>query len=466
MAVVSWNSVQIHVAPSFYLSGSLDTSSGALSFNVPATTGTYGYTMKISIGFWTEGNSNFNNTLLLATGSASGCSYSGNVKSYFAGSNRAALYMWCSTHEDNEGDAHCDISHAADVYPGYNVTGTFNISDPANLTAIYNDNKYNNNAGISAAETSIRVDVRTSNYLEEVAYTLNGGSWIYTSPQGEYGLGYKQNITGLKAGTSYAIVFSGKKRGGDWNPSSNYQKITIRTLHAKPSITTSVKTRGLESVIISWTSDKNIKTIQYSLDGGAWKNAQTGQNKKSGDYTVSGLSPNTKYTIKTRLISTDTYDARTSNESSQTPTTYDIAKITSSADLIFGDILHITKTNPSGVSNDVKIEIPLSTSVVIGTYSASSNDFNITFTDDEWDKMYRTYTNENTVPFKITVITHGTKDYTSSKSGTLTLTGNAKTARVGVSNVPRRAKCWVGVGGSAKRAVVWVGVDGKGRRSI
>ena len=53
-----------------------------------------------------------------------------------------------------------------------------------------------------------------------------------------------------------------------------------------------------------------------------------------------------------------------------------------------------------------------------------------------------------------------------SKTGTMTLNGNAKTAHVGINRVPLRAKVYIGIGKIPKRAVVWIGNNDKPKRCI
>ena len=61
------------------------------------------------------------------------------------------------------------------------------------------------------------------------------------------------------------------------------------------------------SAKVSWTTDKAVNAWQYSLNGAAWKDAggTVAGDKKSGNYTLTDLKPNTKYTIKTRVKAQD-----------------------------------------------------------------------------------------------------------------------------------------------------------------
>lgn len=58
---------------------------------------------------------------------------------------------------------------------------------------------------------------------------------------------------------------------------------------------------------VSWATDKAMNWTQYSLNGGAWTDANdtVSPDHRSGSYTLKNLKPNTKYTIKTRIRASD-----------------------------------------------------------------------------------------------------------------------------------------------------------------
>ena len=56
---------------------------------------------------------------------------------------------------------------------------------------------------------------------------------------------------------------------------------------------------GLNSVTVHWATDAPCDRVQYSLNGGGWTDTA------STNYTVGGLAPSTRYTIKSRTRRTD-----------------------------------------------------------------------------------------------------------------------------------------------------------------
>lgn len=359
-----------------------------------------------------------------------------------------------------------------------NVEGIPLITRPV-LGSLSNENKYDNNAGISASETSITV-----------GYTRSGGD---AETKAEYKLDQYPNNWSLnpaknpftQGGISSGTPHTCSLRIGNDAGWSEWKSITIRTLYPIPTISISSKSKALEDFSISWSSNRSIQTVQYSLDGGGWITYADGINATSGTITVSAkngedLYPNTSYTIKVRVKSTNTYDHRWSSDSSTiTMTTLDRARLTSSANLTFGQPLQVTKTNPSGNKNQVKIQVgnPL---LLIKTQDSPSNNYNISFTQAELDNSYKKFPNpansglttaqHNQIAIRVTLITFGrSRNYTVDYDGTLTLTGDALTARTNVNGTIRRAKVWTRIGSETnpRRGVAWISTStGVWRRGI
>ena len=173
------------------------------------------------------------------------------------------------------------------------------------------------------------------------------------------------------------------------------------------------------------------------------------------------MSPGTSYTFKFYVVSEANRNSATKTLSVKT---ISASNITSSVDLVFGSSLPITKNNTTGFKDDIYFYV---NNVLITHKTNVANSYTLSFTDSELDNMYKQFGNLNTATTKLTVVCKGTSNYSSSKSGTLLLTGNAKTAHIGVDNVQKRAKVYIGDSKKiARRAVCWVGVSDKPRRTI
>lgn len=217
-----------------------------------------------------------------------------------------------------------------------------------------------------------------------------------------------------------------------------------------------VSSTGLNSVTIKWNADATCDAVQYSLNGSGWVNT-SGLN-----YTVSGLNPNTQYSIKTRI---KRQDSQLWTESGIIyATTKDIAKLTTYNNFNLGDNLTVQYTNPSNVS------------VVIGIYgtdgltpyasyrTTSGGSYTFNFTDEELDKLYKAFPNSNTITVRLYLRTSGDTYYYDTKDIIITLKGNQKTGHINVNGSWKRSKKWINVNGAWKRCVRWINVNGTWKR--
>ena len=232
---------------------------------------------------------------------------------------------------------------------------------------------------------------------------------------------------------------------------------TLDTIPRYANITQFDLSSGLESIIVDWGVDCFVDAIKYSLNEGDW--IGTG-----GDpFTISGLAPNTTYGIR---ISVRRGDSQLWTDSDiKYITTKDIARITSAPDINFGDNTRITKTNPSGTSNQIRIET-LNPTTTIVTRTQTSDDMTIVLTDEEWDAFYKKLGNNNSMTIRYVVDTIGNNTYYDYVDKILTLTGNQKSIKIKENNSWKRGKLWLKVGDIWKQAVIWLKVNGTWKRGI
>lgn len=217
---------------------------------------------------------------------------------------------------------------------------------------------------------------------------------------------------------------------------------------------------GLNSITVHWNADAGCDWVQYSLNGGGWTNT-------SGlTYTISGLTPNTQYNIRTRIKRTD---SQLWTESGYIyGTTKDIAKITSAPNLNLGNSETVQYTNPSGNTIKLSIQNIEGTIIYCADRTVTSNSYTFNFTDTELDALFKAMGASNSLNVKVYLKTFysGSSYYTNYKQITITLTGNQKTGHINVSDSWKRTKKWVNVGGTWKRCVRWVNVGGTWKRCI
>ncbi len=205
---------------------------------------------------------------------------------------------------------------------------------------------------------------------------------------------------------------------GDFYPSGN---LDLSTIPRYTNVYNSLRNRTINTIDINWSTTDARDWTQYSLNGGTWIDAGdiVASDNKSGYYTISGLNPNTNYTIKTRCRRADSKlwsEAGTFNV-----TTYDIAKLTSTPNINIGSTHNITWSNPSGASISLKL-CKTDNSIVIDYGAVTGTSKSITPTAS---KIYPLTPNSNTYKARyiITTTANG-KSYTNYKDFTFNVTNS------------------------------------------
>ena len=343
-------------------------------------------------------------------------------------------------------------------YSGYKIDVTsIPLLSPPTISNLVNTNKYKDQNGISADMTSISLQWdSTGDAIDNSYYKIgSNGSWVKTSDK------TSQTITGLTAGTSYTIYVYSENAAG----TSSTLNITVRTRHQTPVVSLSLININFESLTFGWISDKDLASCEYKVDNSStWINL--GQTGKSGSFTVTGFVPNSTHTIYFRGISTSTYDSLNSNETNASGTTADIAHINSIGNCIFGLDINIDIPIPEEASYGIVYILKLKIWTVGNSREPlfifddlSPGPTTIHFTQNQLDDMYKCFTNQNNVPIHFLLSTYGeTKEWNDVEhKKVLNLTGIAKTAHIGINDVPRRAEAFIGINDVPKRAVIWVG---------
>lgn len=304
----------------------------------------------------------------------------------------------------------------------------------------------------------------SSNYpLSSITYTANGASHtiqVNGATSGSF------TISGLTAGSAYTVSVKGTSTSSYDSLQSSTDNVTGTTKVA-PALTISLDNKGLESMRLNWSCTYAIKQLVYKVGTAAEKTISI-SNAKSGTITLTGLHPNTEYTVRASATTSDANDAYPVPQKSVNGTTLDIARITSIASITHSRDFNVTFTNPSGTSATIKLWATgngFTQNISINVTTAGTK--TISPTEAQWDTIYKSFPNANTHTMYGQITTHGTSDYTDSqKSSTITLTGIQKTGKTGINNVPRRVQVWVGdSSGKARRCVTWTNVS-KIRRTI
>jgi len=233
--------------------------------------------------------------------------------------------------------------------------GSFNTSDYGNRYLTFSWEK--TGSSTSGCYTDIKWTLKgagggTSNYYYAGSYKLViDGDTVFTSADRiqlfngtEVASGtkriYHNNSTGNKTFSAYAEMAIYYKTinatgEGSWE---------LPTIPRYASISHSLSSKTETSVNINWSSDSTCDYLYYSKNGGSsWAGIDIADGK-SGTYTISGLSANTTYNIKTRVRRKDSQ--LTSDSSSLSVTTYNYPHCTNSPNFTIGDLLTLSFYNP------------------------------------------------------------------------------------------------------------------------
>ena len=267
----------------------------------------------------------------------------------------------------------------------------------------------------------------------KASYSVTIDGVCRNSGSGSYSLGHNGTITlcegnftvwhnddGKKSVWCSAVIDfqSHSASPGDFYPSGN---LNLSTIPRYTTVYNSLRSKTINTLDINWSTTNAIDWVQYSLNGSGWTDIYGNPDGayRNGHYQITGLNPNTNYTIKTRCKRTDSQlwsEAGTFNV-----TTYDIAKLTSTPNVNIGSAHNVTWTNSSGASTSLKLcKTDNSTIIDYGKVTGTSKSIT-----PAANKIYPLTPNSNTYKARyiITTTANG-KSYTNSKDFTFTVTNS------------------------------------------
>lgn len=159
---------------------------------------------------------------------------------------------------------------------------------------------------------------------------------------------------------SKTIPFSAQIKASSYGVSASVSgNFELEKIPRYTTVWQSERWRTINTISVNWSTADARDHTQYSLNGGAWTDAgdTVDSTNKNGYYTISNLSPNTSYTIKTRCKRADSQ--LWSESSSMTLKTQDIAKITEAPNFTDEGNPTIKYSNPFG-SNVTKLQACIS----------------------------------------------------------------------------------------------------------
>jgi hypothetical protein len=178
-------------------------------------------------------------------------------------------------------------------------TGNASGSGSMTLTTIPRYAKITSFSLDSATRNSFRVNWATDKNVNRVEYKIGSGSWIAgstsTAKSGNF------TVSGRSAGTTYSVTI--RVRAADSNLWTESSAKSISTVAAAKGNTPTLSSTTCIQAVMNWTSTQTCINVQYRIGSGSWQS--TGSNfsaRTSGSFTITGLSPNTSYSISIRVL--------------------------------------------------------------------------------------------------------------------------------------------------------------------
>lgn len=120
--------------------------------------------------------------------------------------------------------------------------------------------------------------------------------------------------------------------------------LTLDPIPRYGTVSHSLNSKTETTIKMNWSSDSTVDYLWYSKDNGTNWTGVNVTDGKSGTYTISGLSANTTYKIKTRIRRKDSQ--LTTDSGALSVTTYNWPHCTNAPDFVVGNAVTLTFYNP------------------------------------------------------------------------------------------------------------------------
>lgn len=216
-----------------------------------------------------------------------------------------------------------------------------------------------NSSTVKVTVTATKASNSTANTYgnQETTATVGGTS---QSASGSFTLAPGKTITLLSKSYTVKHNADGTKKvaisvnvGGNVIYANGSATVTLDTIPQYATVSQSLTSRTETAVTMAWTSDSTIDYIWYSTNNGSSWTGINVADGKSGSYTISGLTPNTKYNIKTRVRRKDSQ--LTTDSAALAVTTYAYPYCNSMPNFTVGNKLTLGFYNPLKRSITVNI---------------------------------------------------------------------------------------------------------------
>ena len=236
---------------------------------------------------------------------------------------------------------------------------------------------------------------------------------------------------------------------------SSFSGVQLPTIPRYATINSyNLTTASMTSLNVSWSASATCDRVQYKIGSGSWVTAQTGD-RKSGSFSITGLTPGTKYSVKIRVRRKDSQ--LYTESSTKSATTTDIARLVSVPDNINIDQPFTVTFNRNDTTTvELGIYDTSGTTAFASYRTVAGTSYQFNLTETEKNALFNNMSNVNSKQFRIYIATnsntyrdHTTKTFIVTNANpifnnfeyedinpiTLALTGNSQTIIKGYSTL-------------------------------
>lgn len=233
--------------------------------------------------------------------------------------------------------------------------GVLTVKETATSTA-------NNTSTITSTLVLKRPSSISSSATKSATMTINGTKYTWSGSIGGSGdktlISKTQTVTHNSDGTktiniSASITLDITWGGVSLGTISGSSTLALTNIPRYATAVQSMAAKTETSITMNWSSDNTIDYIWYSTNNGSSWTGINVTDGKSGTYTISGLSANTTYQVKTRVRRKD--NQLTTDSAALSITTYNYPYCNSTPNLTIGNKLTLGFYNPLGRNITVNI---------------------------------------------------------------------------------------------------------------
>lgn len=201
---------------------------------------------------------------------------------------------------------------------GCSKVGSFSYAQYFTLYVILNERDINSATNTSVVDYNVYCQSSGSGSINAKHFLyFNLGGNVFRNETVQVNVSSPNAYIGIASGSitvthdssgNYALGFSAQIAASSYGVSASINNtFNCATIPRYTTVYNSARSKTIDSISVNWSTTDARDWTQYSLNGGGWTNANdtVASDNKSGYYTISGLSPNTAYTVKTRCRRAD-----------------------------------------------------------------------------------------------------------------------------------------------------------------